>query len=83
MFWGSEICSKDQFVLEEKNDAQHVLGWMIFKVLGLRPNLRWKSSFDGEYFIRGQLRLRGWFPISEEVQFNFISLIIFGVEPLY
>ena len=38
--------------------------------------------FGGEYFTQGQLRLRSRFPISEEAQFNFISLIIFWVEPL-
>ncbi len=32
--------SIDQFVLEEKNDALRVLGWMTLRVLGLRPNLR-------------------------------------------
>ncbi len=32
--------SNNQFVLEEENDAPRVLGYMILRVLGLRPNLR-------------------------------------------
>ncbi len=53
-----------------------------FKSVGATTQLEVEKFFSMVNISWGQLRLRGWFPISEEVQFKFISLIIFGVEPL-
>ncbi len=37
---------------------------------GYNPTRGRKVLFDGEFYTEGQLRLRSWLPISEEVQFQ-------------
>ncbi len=51
--WGSGSWSNDQFVLEEEIGSQRVSGWMVSDVLGVQPNSRRKSSFDGEFLHKG------------------------------
>ena len=57
---------------------------MNFKCAGDTTQLQGEKFFSMvNSYTRGQLRLRSWFPNSEEVPFNFVSLFILDMEALY
>ena len=75
-------------MLEEENGERRVSGWMILEVLGVQPNFRRKSLFDGEVLHKATTQNEKLVPYLVEVgrrssiQFNFFNHLKGGTSGL-